>query len=54
MPSQLTANKRDGYRQLCSLYRYLWSRAEGPEKALLARKYLENSLKVIIAGALRM
>jgi hypothetical protein len=53
-PDQITANKRDGYRQLCSLYRYLWSREDCPEKSLLARKYLENLFKRIVAGALQM
>ncbi len=53
-PAQITANKRAGYRQLCFLYRYLLSQDIPSGKALIARKYLENTLKRIIAGILRM
>jgi glycosyltransferase involved in cell wall biosynthesis len=52
--NQITANKRDGYRQACALYGYLWSRSGWPEKGVLARKYLEISLKRMIAGILKM
>jgi glycosyltransferase involved in cell wall biosynthesis len=51
-PSQITADKRDGYRQLRSLYRFLWSQEDCPKKPLLARKYVENSLKWLIACTL--
>jgi glycosyltransferase involved in cell wall biosynthesis len=53
-PGQLTSNKRYGYSQLCALYGYLWSQRDCTGKGLIARKYLENSLKRIVAGILRM
>lgn len=53
-PAQITAKKRYGYSQLCAMYRYLWSQPDCPEKWLIARKYLINLLKWIVAGILRM
>lgn len=52
-PSQITANKKYGYRQLCILYRYLWSQEYCTEKSLVARKYLENWVKRMVAALLR-
>ena len=52
-PAQITAQKRYGYGQLCALYRYLWSQPDCPEKGLIARMYVTNLLKWIVAGILR-
>jgi glycosyltransferase involved in cell wall biosynthesis len=52
-PGQLVHNKRNGYRQMCSLYWYLFFRDEYPEKFVIARKYVENLLKRGISWGLR-
>lgn len=50
--NQLTHDKRNGYRQLCSLYQYLFFQNGSTEKHVIARKYLENVMKRMIAGVL--
>jgi len=51
--SQLTANKRFGYRQLCALYSYLLRQPYCTEKGVVARKYCINLFKLIVSTILR-
>ena len=47
--NQLTHDKRHGYKQLCSLYHYLFFRPEATDKILIAWKYLVNSCKLVVS-----
>jgi glycosyltransferase involved in cell wall biosynthesis len=47
-PRQLTHSKIHGYRQLCCLYQHLFLRDGWRERPLIARKYLENTVKQVL------
>jgi glycosyltransferase involved in cell wall biosynthesis len=51
--SQVTHEKRHGYREACYLYRYLLLRDGFPDKLVIFSRYAEYACKRIVAWALR-